>query len=101
MIMSELIQRFTRARGLPRIVRAGSVYFAKRAAGALTTSALADVPGVGRMRVDPGDLLGTRAFFGVWEPSITHYMRGQLPANSIAVDIGANVGDTGHEPRGG
>ena len=45
------------------------------------------------MRVDPGDLLGSRVFFfGVWEPSITHYMRGQLPANSIAVDIGANVG---------
>lgn len=45
------------------------------------------------MRVDPGDLLGSRVFFfGVWEPSITHYMRGQLTPNSVAVDIGANVG---------
>lgn len=78
---------------LPRIVRTGSVYLAKQAVGALTTTVLADVPGVGRMRVDPGDLLGSRVFFfGVWEPSITHHMRGQLPANGIAIDIGANVG---------
>jgi FkbM family methyltransferase len=93
MIVSELVQRFTRARLLPRIVRAAAALIGKRAAGALTTTAVAAVSGLGRMRVDPGDLLGSRVFFfGVWEPSITHYMRGQLKANSIAVDIGANVG---------
>jgi FkbM family methyltransferase len=93
MLLQSFVQRFAHAPFLPRIVRAGSIYVAKRASRLFTSSVCVDVPELGRIIVDPSDLLGSRVFFfGVWEPSITRYMKDTLPPGGIAVDIGANIG---------
>ncbi|HUK60924.1 MAG TPA: FkbM family methyltransferase [Stellaceae bacterium] len=46
-----------------------------------------------RMEVDTGDFLGGRiALFGLWEPSITHYVAAALAPGDVMIDVGANIG---------
>jgi FkbM family methyltransferase len=51
------------------------------------------IPGVGLMRLHPNNMVSFRlGIFGVWEPTISRYMRSRIRDGAVCIDIGANVG---------
>jgi FkbM family methyltransferase len=46
-----------------------------------------------KLEVDASDIVGSYiAYFGVWEPNLTHWLQRRLRPDDVFVDIGANVG---------
>lgn len=46
-----------------------------------------------QMACNPGDLIQRKiAYFGIWEPNLTFYLRRALSAGDVLADVGANVG---------
>lgn len=83
----------SRWRWLPGPMRAGYALLLKRLWRFVPVPVIADVPGLGRMRLEPWDLIDSRIFFfHVWEPGVTALMRRQVLPGTVAIDIGANIG---------
>jgi len=46
-----------------------------------------------KLEVDASDIVGSYiAYFGVWEPNLTHWLQQRLRPDDVFVDVGANVG---------
>lgn len=82
-----------RWRWLPAILRAGYALVMKRLWSLLRTPVVARIEGLGRMRLEPWDLIDSRIFFfHVWEPGVTALMRDVIRPGAVVADIGANIG---------
>ena len=45
------------------------------------------------LRVDASDIVGKHLYyFGIWEPSLTDWMRRSLKPGALVIDVGANIG---------
>jgi FkbM family methyltransferase len=82
-----------RWRFIPDLLRAVYALVLKRLFGLFKRPMLADIPGIGLMRLEPWDLIDSRIFFfHVWEPAITKFMASALKPGMVVADIGANIG---------
>jgi FkbM family methyltransferase len=46
-----------------------------------------------KLEVDASDIVGSYiAYFGVWEPNLTHWLQRRLRPEDVFVDVGANIG---------
>jgi len=82
-----------RWRWLPGPLRAGYALVVKRLWSLVKVPVIADIPGIGRMALEPWDLIDSRLFFfHVWEPGVTALMEGSIAPGAVAIDIGANIG---------
>jgi FkbM family methyltransferase len=82
-----------RRRFLPGFLRAGYALLVKRGLGLFKRPMVAEIPGIGAMKLEPWDLIDSRLlFFGVWEPAVSRFMREAIKPGAIVADIGANIG---------
>jgi len=78
---------------LPGTLRAGHALLVKRLWSLRKRPVVATIPALGRMRLEPWDLIDSRIFFfHVWEPGVTALMRDTIRPGDVVVDIGANIG---------
>lgn len=78
---------------LPGPLRAAYALAVKRAWPFGRKPVVRAVPGVGRMELEPWDLIDSRIFFfNVWEPGVTAFMRDRVKPGDVVADIGANIG---------
>ena len=95
--MSSLLARLLASpaqwRILPGSLRAGYALLVKRAFGVFKRPLVANIAGLGSMKLEPWDLIDSRIyFFGEWEPAISKYMREAIRPGAVVADIGANIG---------
>ena len=95
--MSSLLARLLASpaqwRILPGFLRAGYALLVKRAFGVFKRPLVANIAGLGSMKLEPWDLIDSRIyFFGEWEPAISKYMREAIRPGAVVADIGANIG---------
>ncbi|MGF7169803.1 FkbM family methyltransferase [Sphingobium xanthum] len=78
---------------LPGTLRAGYALVVKRLWSLVKVPVIADIPRLGRMRLEPWDLIDSRIFFfHVWEPGVTAFLRETIRPGAVVADIGANIG---------
>lgn len=78
---------------LPGFIRASYALLLKRASKIAGKTVVADIPGIGKMQLEPWDFIDSRLlFFHTWEPAITRFMKKEIAPGSVAIDIGANIG---------
>lgn len=91
--MLNILAKPARWKFLPGFLRAGYALLLKRLWALVRIPAVADITGLGSMRLDPWDMIDSRImFFHIWEPAISHFMRRNIRPGSIVADIGANIG---------
>lgn len=80
-------------RFVPGFLRAGYALLVKRAFGLARKPMVKDVPNLGKMKLEPWDLIDSRIFFfDVWEPAVSKFMREAIRPGMVVADIGANIG---------
>ena len=82
-----------RWRFLPGFLRAGYALLVKRGFALAKRPMVAEIPGIGAMKLEPWDLIDSRLlFFGVWEPAVSKFMREAIRPGAVVADIGAKNG---------
>jgi FkbM family methyltransferase len=78
---------------LPGFLRASYALLLKRASKLTGKTVVTDIPGIGKMQLEPWDFIDSRLlFFQTWEPAITRFMQKEILPGSVTIDIGANIG---------
>jgi FkbM family methyltransferase len=91
--LRSLLAAPARWRFLPGFLRAGYALLVKRGFALTKRPILAEIPGIGAMKLEPWDLIDSRLlFFGVWEPAVSKFMREAIRPGAVVADIGANIG---------
>jgi FkbM family methyltransferase len=91
--LRSLLAAPARWRFLPGFLRAGYALLVKRGFALTKRPMVAEIPGIGAMKLEPWDLIDSRLlFFGVWEPAVSKFMREAIRPGAVVADIGANIG---------
>lgn len=78
---------------LPGYIRATYALLGMRLWAVVRRPVCVNIPGLGRMRLEPWDTIDSRIFFfHVWEPGVTAFMRNAIRPGDIVIDVGANIG---------